>query len=248
MWFHHIAEGRTGDRDWMVTFCVVCNTGVSMIPTIDGRMHHFSVAGVYDGVFVMRDAETGTLWNHITGEALYGELVGHRLPVSNLLQMSVRQALALDSDMAVAISDLRDDGSRFDNEELDARFAGTLGEEDLRRPRMDLGIGVWTERIERFYPVEIIRRQGNALIDELDGRNVLVYVDPETAIPAALFVDATAVHLEEGEIRLDNGSFVRSGVLLDSGGERQAMERPQQLFTRWYGFSLTFPEPEVYGN
>ena len=136
----------------------------------------------------MRDAETGTLWNHITGEALYGELVGHRLPVSNLLQMNVSQALALDSDMAVAISDLRDDGSRFDNEELDARFAGTLGEEDLRRPRMDLGVGVWIERIERFYPVEIIRRQGNALIDELDGRNVLVYVDPQTAIPAALFV------------------------------------------------------------
>ena len=162
--------------------------------------------------------------------------------------MSVSQALALESDMTVAISALRDDGSQFNNDELDSRFAGTLGQEDLRRPRMDLGVGVSTERTQRFYPVEIIRRQGNALIDVLDGQNVLVYVDPETAIPTALFIDATAARLEEGEIHLDNGSFVRAGVLLGSGGERQAVERPQQLFTRWYGFSLTFPEPEVYGN
>ena len=71
--------------------------------------------------------------------------------------MSVSQALALDSDMAVAISGLRDDGSRYNDDELDGRFAGTLGEEDLRRARMDLGVGVWTERTQRFYPVEIIR-------------------------------------------------------------------------------------------
>jgi hypothetical protein len=49
-------------------------------------------------------------------------------------------------------------------------------------------------------------------------------------------------------VRLDNGSIVRMGVLLNRNGERQRAERPQQMFTRWYGFSLTFPECEIAGN
>ena len=75
-----------------------------MIPTIDGTAHHFVVGGVYDGVFMAQDTETQTLWNHITGEALHGPLAGRRLPVSNLLQMIVKQALAIDPETRVAIS------------------------------------------------------------------------------------------------------------------------------------------------
>ena len=43
------------------------------------------------------------------------------------------------------------------------------------------------------------------------------------------------VHLVRGE-----------GVwLFDADGNRVNAEQPQQIFTRWYGFSLTFPETEV---
>ena len=50
------------------------------------------------------------------------------------------------------------------------------------------------------------------------------------------------------DVRLDNGSIVRMGVLQNREGKRQSVERPQQLFTRWYGFSLTFPACEIAGN
>ena len=36
--------------------------------------------------------------------------------------------------------------------------------------------------------------------------------------------------------------------VLDQDGKRQSAERPQQLFTRWYGFSLTFPGCEIAAN
>jgi len=69
-------------------------------------MHHFTNAGLYDALFVMQDTETKTLWNHITGEALYGDLVGRTLgPVANVLQTNVAQALARDPAARVAISD-----------------------------------------------------------------------------------------------------------------------------------------------
>jgi hypothetical protein len=38
------------------------------------------------------------------------------------------------------------------------------------------------------------------------------------------------------------------GVLMSRDGKRQNVERPQQMFTRWYGFSLTFPGCEVAGQ
>jgi len=233
---------------------VVCNSGVSLTPAINGRVHHFVNAGLYDALFVMQDTETKTLWNHITGEALYGSLVGHRLPVSNLLQMSVQQALAAAPAMMIAISNRPFSGGRrnyaFDSPQakLSPMFEKTLGNEDLRRPRMDIGLGIWTDATRRYYPMDRVRQQGNAIIDRIDGRSVLIYIEPDSSTPAAIFVDAEDFRWRGKEILLGSRVVVRSGVVYDSKGKAQTAEHPQQIFTRWYGFALTFPGCEIFGE
>ena len=230
-------------------------------------------------MFTLYDAETHTLWNHITGEAEYGPLVGRTLgPPGNQLLMNVKQALEMDPQMEIAISDrvYFAGGRRFgtasgagppiqgaakgkgggglgrggpsSNAVMNDRFAGTLGKEDERRPRMELGLGVWTSTSRRYYPVERIREQGRAFIDRLDGQTVLIYIDPETNTPSALYVKAAGARVQDQDVVLDNGWVVRSGVLLDRDGKRPAMERPLQMFTRWYGWALTFPGGEVFGQ
>lgn len=249
-----------------------------MVPTIDGKMHHFTNAGLYDALFVMQDTETKTLWNHITGEALYGPLAGRTLgPIGNLLQMNVKQALAIDPSIEVAISDrtyfaggrqfgsasgfrgsgagrgtgpARGAGPGPDNPNaaLSELFVPTLGKEDPRRPRMDMGLGLWSGTTRRYYPMERIRERGEAFIDEVGGKKVLIYIEPESGTPAALFVSSKTAKLQGNEVRLDNGAVVRSGMLLGRNGKSQSVERPQQIFTRWYGFALTFPESEIFGQ
>ena len=86
------------------------------------------------------------------------------------------------------------------------------------------------------------------MVPTIDGRKVLVFVDPETFTPMAIFVDSKTARLQDKEVRLDKGQVVRSGALFLSRGERRTTERPQYVFTRWYGFSLTFPGTEVYGQ
>jgi len=113
---------------------------------------------------------------------------------------------------------------------------------------MDMGLGIWTQTTRRYYPVQRIRERGGAFIDRLDGRRVLIYLDPETDVPAALFVDARSAEVQGTDIRLDKGSVVRSGALFGRSGKREAVEHPQQVFTRWYGFALTFPGCEVFGG
>jgi Protein of unknown function (DUF3179) len=229
---------------------VVCNTGVSLAPTIDGQIHHFFAGGLYDGLAVLQDTETGTLWNHVTGEAMHGPLMGSQLGVSNLLQMNVAQALEMDPGMRIAISDqpysvrvIRTTDLRAG---LSSLFEGTLGAEDERRDRMELGIGVWKGEEARFYPMASLRQSGSVLLDEFDGREILLYIDPSTSTPAALYLDVDGARKQGREIWLSDGSVIRSGVLYGPTGEPVTIDRPFQLFTRWYGFSLTFPDVDIY--
>ncbi len=238
-------------------------------------MHHFTNAGLYDGLFTLYDAETHTLWNHITGDAEYGPLVGRTLgPPGNQLQVSARQALDQDPKTEIAISDRiyfpggkpfgtagggfaarggrgqsrADRGPAGPNPDavMNERFRGTLGTVDVRRSRMELGLGIWSGTTRRYYPVTRIREKGGAFIDRLDGREVLIYIDSESNTPSALFVKSATARMQGEDVLLDNGAMVRSGVLLDGAGKRLAMEHPQQIFTRWYGFALTFPGSDVF--
>ena len=47
--------------------------------TVDGRVLHFHLAGINNQNFIMRDEETGSWWQQITGEAILGPLKGTRL-------------------------------------------------------------------------------------------------------------------------------------------------------------------------
>ena len=232
---------------------MVCNSGVSLTPVIDGQTYHFDYGGLYDGLFVMTDQETGSLWNHVTSEAMHGALAGTRLPIANLRQMDVARALALDADMRVALSDrpLRSGNGRFAPSKTDVAipdaFVETMGTEDTRRPRMDIGLGIWTDTTTRYYPMDRVREQGNALVDVVDGRPLLVYIEPETATLAALFVQGSEATWRGDEVHLDSGDVVRLGEHYTATGT-QSSERPQQIFTRWYGFALTFPGSDVFGQ
>ena len=110
---------------------------------------------------------------------------------------------------------------------------------------MDIGLGIWTDGGSRYYPMGMLRQKGNAFIAEFDDRRLLIFIQPESATPAALFVDATSVTWSQEEVRLDTGVVVRAGLLVDQNDRPLPLERPQQMFTRWYGFALTFPGCEV---
>ncbi len=170
--------------------------------------------------------------------------------------MDVRQALATQPDAQVAISRqslkhwvmarITEQGRKSKRGFLPPGFKKTMGEEDTRRPSMEVGLGVWTDATHRFYPLETLRAHGSALIDELDVQRLLVYIDPISSTPAALYTEATQCNWQDDTLHLDTGEIIRGGVLYDAPGAAQEITRPMQLFTRWYGFAFTFPGCEVY--
>jgi len=226
-------------------------------PTIEGRIHRFVEHGLYDGLFLMRDLETGTFWDHLTGEAVYGPLVGTNLAVASLTQTTAAQALEIDPEARVALSSRR---LRRDTDMtapsllataggwLSGLFGSTVEREDDRRPTMDLGIGIWEGERARYYPYDIVVNRDRAIVDTFAGRKVLVFLDPRTFVLSAIHVEGDDPEWYEDVLRLSDGTYVSNGLLHGPDGKRIDTPRPLQVFTRWYGFSLTFPGPDIYGE
>ena len=228
-----------------------------MAPSIEGTVHTFQENGLYDGLFLMKDDETDTYWDHMTGEAVYGPLTGHQLDVATLRQTRVDQILDESPDALVALSDRilwEDERLGLDGllasmgSKLSRLFSQTVKQEDDRRPTMDLGMGLWQGETSRYYPYETVAEAGNAILDEFAGRDVLVYLDPTAYSLSAFYVTAGNFTWDEKVLRLSDGSYVEGGVMYDANGERATAGRPLQVFTRWYGFSLTFPDTEIFGT
>lgn len=228
---------------------MICNTGVSLDPTVDGQLHHFAAQGLYDGLFLAVDRETGTSWNHITGRALHGPLVGHTLEVRNVRQTTVAQALAADAETRVAISGRpfrRGEPGFFDRiRGLSPFFQETIATEDDRLETMTIGLGAWSDETKRFYPMETVRDAG-AVLDDFGGRRLLVFYDPAGYALTAQYTEADEASWNGDVLELSDGGRIEAGVTYDASGRPVEPERPLQVFTRWYGFSLTFEEPEIY--
>lgn len=233
---------------------MVCNTGVRLTPIVEGRPLQFETRGLYEGVSILWDQETGTIWHHMTGEGLHGPLKGKRLaPVGNVLHTTVAAALETDPGTLVAISDrpIQRETRWAPLLErvplLGDRFRRTMYTEDTRRPTMDVGLGLWRdEATARYYPLETVLAADKVVLDTLGGRPVLVYFDPVARALLALETEATTANWEGDALRLSTGEMVRRGVTYDATGRPGATARPLQVFTRWYGWALTFPATSIY--
>lgn len=79
MGYHHIVNDTVGGVPVAVTYCTLCHTGLVWNRMLDGRLLRFRLAGINNGNALMRDEETGSIWQQSTGEAIFGPLKGKHL-------------------------------------------------------------------------------------------------------------------------------------------------------------------------
>jgi len=199
----------------------VCNSGVGLTPRLDRRRLSFSAGGLHNGVVLLIDDETRTYWDHISGEAVHGELAGQRLRRFPIRHTNVRAALIRYPVLEVVLSDPSVLGKLFGRflsrktigtkGSFPPGFRGTMGELDTRLPDRTQGLGVMVDEEACFYPTDRVRKPVTV---QLGGRRLKISVSDDDNVPTADPLDGK--------------------------------ERPFQLYTRWYGFSFTFPDCEIY--
>ncbi|GMR10518.1 MAG: hypothetical protein BMS9Abin28_1339 [Anaerolineae bacterium] len=168
------------------------------------------------------DDETETIWDHIAGEAMHGELTGTRLDVWPITMSTVEAALANDPKLTLSRSDakglLGQIMGLIHRKIIGSRgffppgFRKTMGEIDTRLPEFTQGLGVVVDEKARFY---VMNEIGDGIQDDWAGRTLSVRRNPIDRVPYAEWEDGS---------------------------------RPFQLFSRWYGFAFTFPGCDIYGH
>ncbi len=248
---YNVIQGQIADQEWMMTFCNACNTGMVFDPVVDGKLLHFQRRGSYDGLLLIWDEETNSYWQHVTGQCLYGVSVGKRLGIiTTTRQMAVAEVLARTNASVLLTSTLSPEQEKLSRmmekmranpEKVEAGIASTIGQEDTRRPRFELGLGVWNLTVSIFFPLAMLYAADQVVITAFDGRTLLIYQEQGAVAPVAAYVE-TRRAVWEGEIlRLDKGAYIQNDTLFSGDGQPQPLERPMQLLMRWYGFALTFP-------
>ncbi|ERH11674.1 MAG: protein of unknown function (DUF3179), partial [halophilic archaeon J07HB67] len=77
--WHEVVNDEFGGP-LLVTFCPLCDSGVTAVRTVAGEPTRFGVSGLlWNSDLVMYDAATDSLWSQIAGTAIRGRRTGHRL-------------------------------------------------------------------------------------------------------------------------------------------------------------------------
>lgn len=97
--WHEIVNDQIGTQPVAVTFCPLCNSGLTFDRRLDGRVLEFGVSGKLRGSdMVMYDRQNESWWQQALGRAIVGELTGAQLaPVASWME-SVGQFRARNPD------------------------------------------------------------------------------------------------------------------------------------------------------
>ena len=183
-------------------------------------VHHFSAGGLYDGLVLLVDDETRTHWHHITGEALHGPLAGARMEMWGVELTTCEVALARDPRLVLHRSRPGLFGRAM------GWITGLPGAGGWLPPGMSKTMGAPDERLPEM----------------TIGLGVIT---PTTRrfYPAAIMGDGLLDVVDGRQLRVRPDPRSKVAVATWPDGAR-----PPQVFSRWYGFSRSFPGCHVYNK
>jgi Protein of unknown function (DUF3179) len=182
MGYHHIVNDTVGVAPIAVTFCTLCHTGLVWSRVLDGRALSFRLAGINNGNALMRDEQTGSIWQQSTGQAIFGPLKGSQLELIhsdeltfNLWRKEQPQGLVLKPDSPYA--------SDYETKDWEKHIEKTHVVIDTAKSGIaphELMLGVTTSGSSKAYPVKTILAAG-LIQDQIAGEPVLILVGPDKA-------------------------------------------------------------------
>ena len=215
--------------------------------------------GLYNGVFVMRDRQTGSLWTHFDGSVLQGPLAGTgvALDLQPLVHTTWAEWLAIHPDTLVPewetpyTNRYRDVTPGGGN--LGRAFQESLLNDDDRLERGQLVLGAGVGADFRAYVLDDFSGQLSVLADELGGFPIVVFLNPDDSFGLAYSAEIDGTVLEfrvEGEMIIDD-----EGTTWDIAGNAIAGPRAgtslqfvTSFVTEWYGWAAYYPDTSIYGR
>jgi hypothetical protein len=227
--------------------------------TVDGRVLHFRLWGINNQNFIMRDEETGSWWQQVSGECIFGALKGRRLKLADHDELTYAtwkregggRVLRPDPKHFKA-----DDYESADWEERMQRVpvATTLPDDDLAGlPARALVVGVEAGGAAKAYPFDALARQ-NPILDQVGDTPVLVLL-AEDGKSVRVFdrrLDGSALEFfQRPDTRelIDAGtgsSWDFTGAATSGALAGRRLARARHVKDYWFDWKQYHPETGVY--
>ena len=233
---------------------------------LDGKAYTFGVSGkLFRDALLMYDHQTRTLWSHITGEAVQGELKGKRLkmlagtpritwkawkrnhPLTKVL--SVRNDLRRPERQ---IQDIATDNYAAYHTSSNAGISGTQYTDD-RLMNKELVVGVRVNESYRAYPFTVFKKK-SILNDEVSDVPVLAFHDSESNATAVFLrtVDGQTLTFEstQGYSVKDTTTGTTwnliTGMATEGKLKGNTLARLPAMNIYWFAWARYHPETTVY--
>jgi len=146
---------------------------------VNGRALHFHLAGINNQNFLMRDKETGTWWQQITGKAIYGPLKGASLELVPYDELTFGQWKSEVSDGQV-LAEVPKYAKKYESnwEPEVAKLPVVISFPGTELKSRDVVVGLEIDAVSRAYPWETLVKQ-SPVVDRVAGTPLLVAVAPD---------------------------------------------------------------------
>jgi len=147
--------------------------------TVNGRVLHFYLAGINNQNFLMRDKETGTWWQQISGKAISGPVQGAALdPVlSDELTFGEWKAEVSDGKVLAPVTKyVKEYDSKWEPEV--AKLPVVISFPGTELKSRDVVVGLEVDGASRAYPWDTLVKQ-SPVIDRVHGTPLLIVVGPD---------------------------------------------------------------------
>ena len=217
------------------------------------------MAGLYNGVFIMADRQTGSIWTHYDGAVLQGELAdaGVQLEIQPIVHTTWGEWKAAHPDTRV-LDWYPEYATAYRTVEpglggLGPTFQRTILNWDDRLAENELVLGAGVDTSFTAYVLGDMPEGVNVISDVLGGHPIVVFANPATdyALAFSAMIDGTVRQFE-----------VEAGVIVDETGTAwglsgEATEGPDaglqldyvtSFVTEWYGWAAYHPDTTIYGR
>jgi hypothetical protein len=241
----------------------VCSSGVGFDPVVDGVSYTFEAAGLYNGLFVMSDRQTGSVWTHFDGTVLVGPLAGHGIELTiEPMAHTTWEQWSADHPDTVVLERLEEyerfygssgwgDGAIGDAW-LGRQFADTVINSDDRLPGNELVLGVGIGDV--FSAYVLADSDGLSVVEDvLGGHPVVAFLDPDNlfglAYSAQVDGETRSFSVVDREIVDDLGTgWSLEGLGTSGPGEGARLEYVTSFVTEWYGWAAYHPTTAIQGE
>lgn len=182
----HLLNDLVGSAPLLVSYCAACRSCIVYHPVVEGMRLRFQVVAVWRRNMVMRDRETGTLWQQATGEAIYGELKGKTLEMLMSQQMRLKYWKEAYPDSLIATESERAPTGRIPKPMLKRMLRIT--EHTMARGLTDVGdalplrekvFGVTLNGVSKAYPISRLKGSPDVL-DSVGDTPVRIVYEADT--------------------------------------------------------------------